>query len=85
MDACLLQDGHPVAYASWSLTPAEHNYIQILKELLGIIFEAERFHQYIYAFDTTEHTDHQPLVAIVTKPLHLLSPRLQLMMLHLFR
>ena len=39
MDACLLQDGHPVAYASWSLTPAEHNYIQILKELLGIVFE----------------------------------------------
>ena len=85
MDACLLQDGHPVAYASWSPTPAEHNYIQILKELLAIVFGAERFHQYIYAFDTTEHTDHEPLVAIVTKPLHLLSPRLQLMMLHLFR
>ena len=85
LGTCLLQEGHPVTYASRSLTPAEQNYAQIEKELLGILFGTERFHQYIYGFDTTVHTDHKPLVAIVKKPLHLLSPRLQLIMLPLLR
>ena len=85
LDTCLLHEGHPVAYASQFLTPAEQNYTQIEKELLGVVFGAECFHQYIYGFDTTVHTNHKPLMAIVKKPLHLLSPRLQLMMLRLLR
>ena len=43
LGACLLLDGHPVAYAYRSRTPADPNYAQIEKELLGIVFGAECF------------------------------------------
>ena len=42
LGAVLLQDGHPVAYASRSLTAAELNYPQIDKELLAIVFSCEK-------------------------------------------
>ena len=48
LGACLLQEGHPVAYASRSLTASEQNYAQIEKELLAIVFAREKFHQYVY-------------------------------------
>lgn len=33
--SCLLQEGHPVIYASWSLTSAEQNYTQVEKETVS--------------------------------------------------
>ena len=41
LGACLTQDGHPVAYASMSLTPTEVQYAQIEKELLAIVLAME--------------------------------------------
>ena len=38
----------PIAFASRSLTKAEHNYSQLDKEVLAIIFGVKQFHEYIY-------------------------------------
>lgn len=42
LGACLLQEGHLVAYASWTPTPTEINYAQIEKELLSVVFGVEQ-------------------------------------------
>jgi transposase InsO family protein len=83
LGACLMQDNHPIAYASRSLTDAERNYAQIEKELLAIVFACEKFHQYIYGFQTDVQSDHKPLETITKKPLSKAAPRLQRMLLRL--
>ena len=49
LGACVLQNGHPIAYASKSLNKCEQNYAQIEKEMAAIVFGATKFHEYIYA------------------------------------
>ena len=83
LGACLLQKEKLIAYASRSLSPTECNYAQIEKELLAIVFACQKFHQYIYGFQTKVQSDHKPLESIVNKPLHKISPRLQRMVLKL--
>ncbi len=73
----LLQEGKPVAFASKSLTTAETKYAMIELELLGILFGTKRFHQYVYGRTVQVETDHLPLIAIMSKPLHSCPPRLQ--------
>lgn len=85
LGAVLLQEKMPVAYASRSLTPAEVNYAQIDKELLAIVFGCEHFNHYIYGRPVIIQTDHNPLTAILNKPLYKASPRLQRLMLRLQR
>lgn len=85
LGAVIFQDNHPVAYASRSLSPAECNYPQIDKELLAIVFGCERFNHYVYGKPLAVQTDHQPLVAIVAKPLQKASPRLQRLLMRLHR
>ena len=48
LDATLLQDGKPIAYASESLTSSEKNYVQIELECLGILFGLKRYHHWVY-------------------------------------
>ena len=83
LGACLLQRGKPIAYASRSLLPAECNYAQIEKELLAIVFACQKFHHYIYGFNTKIQSDHKPLESTMQKSLHKASPRLQRMLLKL--
>lgn len=85
LGACLLQDNHPIAYASRSLTTAEQNYSQIEKELLAICFATEKFNQYVYGRPVTVQSDHRPIEMITKKPLHKASPRLQQMLLRLLK
>ena len=83
IDSCLLQEGHPVIYASRSLTSAEQNYAQIEQEQLAITFACKQFHQFVYRNDIDFQSDHKPLEAIVTKPLSQTPPRIQRLLIRL--
>ena len=61
LGAVLEQDGHPVAYASRSLTSAECNYSVIQRECLAIIFVLKQFRHYLLGRPFQLYTDHAPL------------------------
>ena len=82
LGAVLLQDNHPIAYASRALTTFQQCYAQIEKEMLAVIFGYTRFHEYTFGMPTIEvETDHKPLEAIFKKSLHQASARLQKMIM----
>ena len=73
-----------MAYASRAMTEAETRYAQIEKELLAIVFACDRFDIYIYGRDRVKlESHHQPLEAIMKKPLNDAPKRLQRMLLQL--
>ena len=76
LGAVLLQDGHPVVYTSRSFAPAEKQYSNIERELLGVVFAIERLHHSVYGYTVTVQTDHKPLVSIWCKTIATASPRL---------
>ena len=57
----LLQDGHPVTFASKALTHVEQDYANIEHELLICVLSTEQFHTYIYGCIFTVESDHKPL------------------------
>lgn len=81
----LLQNGHPVAYASAALTPTQQQYAQIEKELLAVVFACEQFYYYICGRSIVVQTDHKPLVGLQCKDFHKISPRLQRLLLRIQR
>ena len=83
LGAALLQGGKPLDFRSRTLTPTEQRYAQIEKEMLAVVFALEKFNDYTFGQKTTVYTDHQPLVSIVKKPLHIAPRRLQRMMIRL--
>lgn len=85
LGACLMQNGHPLAYASRSLTPTESNYAQIEKEMLAIVYGMEKFNTYVYGRKTLVESDHKPLETIFKRSLLSAPKRLQRMMLRLQR
>lgn len=74
LGACLLQKGHPVAYASRFLNKTERNYVQIEKEMLAMVYGTNKFHAVV-------KTDHKPIECLYKKPLALAPPRIQRMMM----
>lgn len=74
--ACLMQDGHPIAYASRALPVPEKNYVQVEKELLAIVFSVKHFHQNVYGVKVNVQSDHKPLETILRKPLGAAPSRL---------
>lgn len=51
--------------------------------MFAIVFGCEKFHQYIYGKQIVVETDHKPLVSLINKSFHLISPRLKSMILKL--
>lgn len=83
LGAVLLQEDKAVAYASRALTETEQRYAQIEKEMLAIVFGAERFHQYVYGREVNMESDHKPLEAIMKKPLSSAPARIQRLLMRL--
>ncbi|KAJ8349022.1 hypothetical protein SKAU_G00276110 [Synaphobranchus kaupii] len=77
LGAACLQEGVPIAYASRTLTQTEMRYAQIEKELIAVVFACSKFNDYIYGKHILIETDHQPLVTILSKPIHTAPARLQ--------
>lgn len=81
--AVLLQEGHPVAYASKSLTETQKGWAQIEKECFAVLFGCEHFYQYIFGKTVEVETDHKPLIPIFKKSLNNCPLRLQRMLIRL--
>ena len=54
LGAVLLQDNHPIAYASKALTNCQQRYAQIENEMLAVAFGCTRSHEYIYGMSLGE-------------------------------
>ena len=85
LGAVIMQEGKPVAFSSKTLTPPEKMYANIERELLAIVWGAQKFHTYVYGRRVIVETDHKPLESIFRKPLNEALPRLQSMLLKLTR
>lgn len=85
LGSCLMQDGHPISFASRALTDCETRYAQIEKELLAIVYACEKFNNYVYGRDVTVQSDHKPLESIFAKPMSTTTTRLQRMLIRLTR
>ena len=93
LGAALLQEGQPIDFASlgwrrlWAvlLTDTETRYAQIVKEMLAIVFAAEKFDLYTFGHSITVESDHKPLEIILKKPLFSAPKRLQGIIMRLQR
>ena len=84
LGACLLQDGHPVYFASKSLQDAECGYVTIELEALAVTWAMEKFHHFLYAPHFTLETDQKPLETILAKSLVEATSRLQWLLICTF-
>lgn len=65
--AVLSQNGHPVCYASRTLSRHEQNYSATDKEFLAIMWSVQYFRPYLYGNKFSIFTDHQPIKFLQTK------------------
>ena len=73
----------PTAYGSKTLTVAEMHYVNIGKELLGMVGGLEKFHYFTFGQPVKILTDHKPLISMSKKSLVNAPPRLQCLLLQL--
>ena len=80
LGTALLQN-KPVAFASKAFTDTECRYTNKEREMLAVVFGAERFHMYVYGQSFTIESDNKPLESISRKNLADMPAQLQCMML----
>ena len=80
--ATLLQDGHPVTFASKAIMPMEWHHANIEHELFTCVFGAEQF-PHILGPEFTVESDHKPPEQIILKSLANTPVHLQRMLLYL--
>ncbi|KAJ9532097.1 hypothetical protein QJQ45_003814 [Haematococcus lacustris] len=66
--AVLMQDGHPIAFESRRLIPAEVNYTTGEQELLAVVHALKTWRCYLEGVEFKVITDHNPLIYISTQP-----------------
>ena len=71
----------PIAFASKSVTGAEHGYSNIEQEALGILHGLEKCHLYCFSREVLIITDHKLLVSIFKKDIATLSQHIQCILL----
>ena len=70
LGACLMQAGHPVAYESRTMIPAERNYSTGEQELLAVVHAFKVWRPYLECGRTvTVVTDHRPNIYLPTQTL----------------
>ena len=67
LGTCLLQDGHPIHFASKSLQDAECRSITIELEALAVAWAMEKFHHFLYASHFILETDQKLLETILAR------------------
>ena len=67
MGAVLMQEGHPVAYWSRLLVPAQQNYTVTERELLAVVEALKHWRCYLGDKPFLVDTDHSPLTHFSTK------------------
>ena len=72
----------PIAYGSRSLTDTETRYSQTEREALAVLWSCQHFHYYVYDRHVTIHTDHKPLLKLLTLKA-MAPPRIMRWILHL--
>ena len=76
----------PISYISRALTTTEQRYAQIEKEALAVTWACERLRDFLTGLQFHIHTDHKPLVPLLTtKGLDELPVRIQRFRLRLMR
>lgn len=81
----IVQNGHPIAFASRTLTKSEQRWAQIEKELLAIVFACQRFHYFLYGREFRVESDHKPLETLVKRDIDSVTMRLQRMFMFLLK
>ena len=73
----------PISYASKNLSDTESNYLNIERELLGVVFAVLHFKHFTYGRPVMIISDHKPLVSLFKKSLTSSSPHLSRMLLQI--